>query len=89
MELELQVAQAGTVRYDLLQLVRSPGTLACLADINLDGFVDGGDLGSLLGAWGACGGSQCVADFNDDGVVDGADLDVLLGRWGVCRSSHG
>jgi len=84
MELELQVAHDGTVRYDLLQLVRSPVTLACLADINLDGFVDGGDLGFLLGAWGACGGSQCVADFNDDGVVDGGDLGVLLGRWGTC-----
>lgn len=89
MELELQVAQAGTVRYDLLQLVRSPGTLACLADINLDGFVDGGDLGFLLGAWGACGAGPCLADLNADGVVDGADLGVLLGRWGVCRSSHG
>ena len=84
MELAVEVAQAGVARYDLVQLVRAPGVRPCEADINLDGFVDGGDLGFLLGTWGPCGSSQCSADFNADGVVDGGDLGVLLGRWGRC-----
>jgi len=51
------------------------------ADLDLNGVVDGADLGALLGQWGAdaCGGP---ADLNLDGVVDGADLGSLLGQWG-------
>jgi hypothetical protein len=41
--------------------------------------VDGGDLGILLSAWGACSG--CGADLNGDGVVDGADLGLMLTAW--------
>jgi len=51
------------------------------ADLNGDGVVDGADLGTLLGAWGACDG-DCPADLNADGVIDGADLGTLLGAWG-------
>lgn len=52
----------------------------CPGDFNGDGFVDGADLGNMLGSWGA-GGS---ADLNGDGVVDGGDLGLLLGGWGPC-----
>lgn len=55
---------------------------ACEGDLNGDGIVDGGDLGSMLGQWGACPG--CEADLNQDGVVDGNDLGALLGLWGPC-----
>ena len=54
----------------------------CPADLNHDGSVNGGDLGILLGAWGACSG--CAADLNQDGVVNGADLGVMLAAWGAC-----
>jgi len=54
----------------------------CPADLNGDDIVDGNDLGSLLGQWGACVG--CAADFNGDNVVDGNDLGTLLGQWGNC-----
>ncbi|MBX3354061.1 MAG: hypothetical protein KF724_00005, partial [Phycisphaeraceae bacterium] len=54
----------------------------CLADLNDDGVVNGADLGTLLGSWGACPG--CEADLNGDGTVDGADLGTLLGAWGSC-----
>lgn len=53
---------------------------ACAPDLNVDGSVDGVDLGALLGAWGAPG----IADLNRDGTVDGIDLGVLLGSWGAC-----
>ena len=55
----------------------------CLGDITGNGIVDGGDLGYLIGQWGACSGS-CLADFNDDGFVDGNDLGQLIGAWGIC-----
>ena len=59
---------------------------SCLGDLNLDGVVNGADLGLLLGAWGACPGDVpgCVGDLNVDGVVNGADLGLLLGAWGAC-----
>lgn len=50
-------------------------------DVNLDGTVNGFDLGLLLGAWGTqCTG--CRADINRDGRVDGFDLGFVLGNWG-------
>lgn len=51
------------------------------ADINLDGHVNGADLGLLLGAWGTDGSDQPRADINRDGRVDGSDLGLLLGSW--------
>jgi hypothetical protein len=54
----------------------------CLADLDLDGDVDGADLGLFLATWGVCG--ICVPDFNGDGNVDGADLGLLLAAWGAC-----
>jgi hypothetical protein len=60
------------------------GGSACPADLNDDNFVNGDDLGILLGAWGQCSGSTCPADFNEDGFVNGDDLGVMLGAWGQC-----
>jgi len=56
---------------------------SCPNDLTGDGVVDGSDLGSLLGQWGACAG--CAADFNGDGIVNGNDLGALLGAWGSCN----
>ncbi|MFO0874548.1 MAG: CARDB domain-containing protein [Phycisphaerales bacterium] len=47
-------------------------------DLNLDGVVDGADLGLLLGNWGGIDG-----DLNGDGVVDGGDLGILLAAWSL------
>lgn len=52
----------------------------CPADLDGNGFVDGSDLGELLGQWGGAG----PADLSGDGVVDGNDLGTLLGGWGPC-----
>ncbi|MFG0273931.1 MAG: hypothetical protein ACF8QF_02620 [Phycisphaerales bacterium] len=49
-------------------------------DLNLNGRVDGADLGLLLSAWGS---DDLVSDLNADGVVDGADLGLLCGAWDV------
>jgi len=45
-------------------------------DYDGDGFVNGNDLGTLLGAWGSPAG-----DLNGDGTTDGEDLGILLGNW--------
>ena len=48
-----------------------------LGDLDGNGFVNGADLGVLLGAWGTAG----PGDLNADGIVNGADLGILLGAW--------
>jgi hypothetical protein len=53
----------------------------CPGDLNGDGLVDGEDLMTLLGVWGASG---TPADIDGSGLVDGADLMALLGYWGPC-----
>lgn len=54
-----------------------------MGDLNLDGWIDGADLGVLLVSWGTAG--QGVEDLDGDGVVGGADLSRLLNRWGELR----
>ncbi|MFG0257462.1 MAG: hypothetical protein ACF8GE_06135 [Phycisphaerales bacterium JB043] len=49
------------------------------ADLNGDGFVDGADLGLLLGQWGSAG----ATDLNSDGTTNGSDLGLLLAQWGA------
>jgi hypothetical protein len=63
--------------------ITGPPQPSCRPDLNDDTFVDGNDLGILLGQWGPCS-TECAADFNDDGFVDGNDLGVLLAAWGAC-----
>jgi hypothetical protein len=62
-------------------------TANCPADLNVDGVVNGDDLGILLGLWGICTSSSCIGDLNDDGVVNGDDLGSLLASWGRCNRS--
>ena len=52
----------------------------CIADLFIDGQVNGADLGILLGQWGEMGS----ADLDANGVVNGADLGMMLGAWGQC-----
>ncbi|MSR28575.1 MAG: hypothetical protein EXS03_03240 [Phycisphaerales bacterium] len=47
------------------------------ADLNLDGVVDGLDMGALLSGWSTSGDS----DINGDGFTDGLDLGALLSGW--------
>jgi hypothetical protein len=53
-------------------------------DLNLNGIVDGGDLGVLLAFWGTVSPAFPRADINRDGLVNGADLGILLAFWGPC-----
>lgn len=53
----------------------------CTGDLNLDGQVNGADLGALIGVWGT---ASSVADLDGNGLVNGGDLGILIGNWGVC-----
>lgn len=53
-------------------------SLACSADLNGDGIVNGADMGALLGAWGT--DDEC-ADLSGSGLVGAEDLAILLGAW--------
>jgi hypothetical protein len=53
-------------------------TVACPADFNLDGGVDGADVDAFFGQW--VDGAD-AADFNADGGVDGSDVDAFFDRW--------
>ncbi|MFM1832300.1 MAG: hypothetical protein RLZZ461_616, partial [Planctomycetota bacterium] len=57
----------------------------CTADLNLDGLVDGADLGLLFMYWGACAAGEpgCPGDIVPDGIVDGVDLGFFCSSWGL------
>jgi len=50
------------------------------ADLNMDGFVDGLDLGTLLGSWGTTTTPE-LGELNGTPPVDGLDLGALLAEW--------
>jgi hypothetical protein len=52
-------------------------------DLNLDGCVDGADLGLLISLWGLP--NPPIGDLNGDNMVGGADLGLLLLYWNPCR----
>ena len=67
---------------DVKVLASSCSDAICPADFNLDGSINGVDLGLLLAAWGENPGSQ--ADLDGDGEVGGGDIGLLLASWGIC-----
>lgn len=71
-------------RPDVFAFVDEPCNPGCESDLDLDGDVDGGDLGALFAAWGACPAGGCCADLNGDGNVDGTDLGLMFAAWGDC-----
>lgn len=60
-----------------------PAPITCLGDLDGTGFVDGGDLGLLLAAWGPAP-PGAIGDLDGDGDAGGADLGLLLASWGPC-----
>ena len=74
------------IGFDIEWFVNLNGTLGdgddCEGDFNDDGIVNGADFGSILAAWGECGG--CPEDLSGDGFVSGADVGLLLSLWGNC-----
>jgi hypothetical protein len=63
--------------------LRAPSAPACPSDLDLDGDVDGADLGQFLLNFG---NTEDVNDTDLDcsGTTDGEDLGQLLKAWGAC-----
>jgi uncharacterized membrane protein len=59
-------------------LVRCFCSDQCPADFNVDGGVDGSDVGAFFSIWES---GDCLADVNLDGGVDQGDVDVFFGAW--------
>lgn len=59
---------------------RIDGCEIALGDFDLNGQIDGADLGGLLAVWGLV--PPPYGDLDRDGKVDGADLALLLSAWG-------
>ena len=77
-----EVACGGPATAPLLMAMGSD-PCGCIGDISRDGFVNGIDLGRMLGEWGASG-AESPSDLDGDGSVDGIDLGLLLSHWGAC-----
>ena len=70
--------------------VAVPASAQCTGDLNNDGVVNGGDLGTQLSWWGPVVPANPVSvasDINGDGVINGGDLGLLLSNWGPCPAS--
>jgi hypothetical protein len=50
--------------------------------LDLNGAVNGADLGLLLSGWGTCG-TPCPGDLDRNGFVEGFDLGLLLSNWSI------
>ena len=62
-----------------------------VADANLDGGVNGGDLALMSGHWFRRDGlaTRLDGDLNGNGWVDGGDLALLGGEWSKRTGRHG
>ena len=91
--IESPAFNASTVdRYDYVQILGGTDAVALLdsynmvesatveGDLNSDGFVDGLDLGILLGNWNTTT-TPDMGELNGTPPVDGLDLGILLGHW--------
>ena len=58
---------------------------SCPADLNLDGMVNGNDLGLFMSAWGSSVPDGACADLDGNGAVNGTDLGLFIAQWGECR----
>ena len=60
-------------------------TLPCSADLDSNGEVDAGDIGSLLIRFGPCSATPpCEGDLDASGEIDAADIASLLISFGAC-----
>ncbi|MFU8828457.1 MAG: laminin B domain-containing protein [Phycisphaerales bacterium] len=75
-------AEFGSIVAETVGIDRVELSGPCLADINLNGVVDLGDLNLILANFGSTSGQ---GDLNCDGVVNLADLNAVLAAFGtVC-----
>ena len=74
-------ANSGAALIDDLKITAFEGSGFADEDLNMDGFVDGLDLGILLGNFDQNGVPASGGELNGTDPVDGLDLGILLGAW--------
>jgi len=76
--------RAGTAVFAVTVRDGVPVAPACLADVNADGVVDGGDFTAFINSFGV-GDSTVdpVADVNLDNVIDGNDFVAFINAFGA------
>jgi hypothetical protein len=70
------VGLQGVYGIDNLRLVGPGAPVACAADWNNDGGVDGDDVIAFFADW-----DRSLADINGDGGTDGDDVIVFFASW--------
>jgi len=58
-----------------------PGPPELPGDLNLDGFVDASDVGTLFGNFGPTTYGYYGGNLNGDGFIDAADVGLMFGYW--------
>ena len=80
---EVYIADHGGQIY---KIIPASGDGPCIpplvGDLDLNGAVNGADLGLLLAGWGTCG-TPCPGDLDRNGFVEGFDLGLLLSNWSI------
>ena len=71
------ITEAGLDDFSITATVCTP---PCIGDLDLNGVVNGADMGIMLAGWGGTGN----ADLDGNGEVNGADLGTMLSSWGPC-----
>ncbi len=71
------VAGCGSVTSDATMLTVG-GPECCPGDFNLDGGIDGADVGAFFEQWEA---GDSSADINADGGIDGGDVSTFFEHW--------
>jgi hypothetical protein len=70
----------------IYKIIPASGDGPCIpplvGDLDLNGAVNGADLGLLLAGWGTCG-TPCPGDLDRNGFVEGFDLGLLLSNWSI------
>jgi len=67
-----------------VEIMLAPTPPACLADVNLDGVVDGGDFTAFINSFGV--GDAAIdptADVNRDNIIDGNDFVEFINAFGA------
>ena len=72
--IDLFISYVGGDGNDVTLVVPLPG------DVDLDGFVDGDDLSTIISYWGQSLGRK-FGDLNSNGIVDGPDYAEVLSYW--------
>jgi len=78
---KLTDAAGRTIPSSLFSTIRYVTINGIPEDLNGDGFVDGLDLGILLGNFNQNGIPESGGNLNGTNPVDGLDLGILLGTW--------